>query len=157
MQKKMPQNIFMNQRKRNFKSIFVILALCAALGMVIYAMRYTRGDQFRQGMEVFFGTLNPPPEVPMSGRAWRWCPEKTERVEFFVSRASEDNVVPEQICEVIIEPVSEEKANRPMRRYLTVGSGSASKTLEADEALEVFRVEGLIFQSQSLSKTLRGH
>lgn len=153
----MPQNIFMNQRKSGLKSVFLIFGLCVALGMVIYAMRYTRGDQFRQGLNVFFGTPAPTPEIPMAGRAWRWCPEKTERVEFYVNRASEDNVVPEQICEVTIEPVSEEKANRPMKRYLKVGSGSASKTLEADEALEVFRVEGLIFQSQSLSKSLKGY
>lgn len=147
----MTQNNKVSIGKRNLKSIFVVIGLIAALIGVIYAMRYTASPQFRQGLGVMFG---PPEAAP---RTWTWCPKDTSRIEFYMKRASEDSVTPEQICEITLEPVTTEKANHVFKRYLTVGTGESSKTLEADEGLEVFRVDGLVFQSQSLSRTLKGH
>lgn len=142
-------------KKKSSRSIFVIIALVVALGGVIYAMRYTRSNQFLKGLELVFGVS---PDASTSAlRRWNWCPKDTERIEFYTKRASEDSVTPEQICEVVLEPVPEEKTNREFKRYLTVGSGQSSKTLEADESLEVFKVDGLVFQSQSLSLVLKGH
>ena len=139
--------------KRNIKSVFVVLVLLFALVGVIYAMRYAQSFQFQQGLAIMFGPFGSTSEP----RMWTWCPKDTSRIEFYTKRASEDSVTPEQICEIAMEPVSTENANRDFRRYLTVGTGDASKTLEADETLEVFKVDGLVFQSQNLSKILKGH
>lgn len=148
----MTQNNAVTVKKKNFKSIFVIIGLIGALTAVIYAMQYTQTWQFRRGLEVLFG--NPPPvEAP---KKWTWCPEITGQIEFHTNRASEDSVTPEEICNVVLEPVPEEKAKRKFKRYLTVGTGESAKTLEADEKLEVFQVDGLIFQSKALSQILRG-
>ena len=143
----------MTAKKKNLKSIFVIIGLIAALAGVVYAMRYTQSWEFRRGLEVLFGST-PSPEAP---RKWTWCPKITGQIEVYTKRASEDSVTPEQICNVTLEPVPEEKAQRKFRRYLTVGTGESAKTLEADENLEVFQVDGLIFQSKALSQILRGH
>ncbi len=148
----MTQNNAVTMKKKNLKSIFVIIGLIAAFVAVIYAMRYTQTWEFRRGLEVLFGSP-PPVEAP---RKWTWCPEITGQIEFHTSRASEDSVTPEEICNVTLEPVPEEKAKRKFKRYLTVGTGESAKTLEADEKLEVFQVDGLIFQSKALSQILRG-
>ena len=148
----MTQNKGVAIKKRNLKSIFVIIGLVGALVAVIYAMRYTQSWQFRKGLELLF--YAPVPEVP---RKWTWCPEETGQIEFHMNRASEDSVTPEQICNVTLEPVPEEKTKREFKRYLTVGTGKSRKTLEADENLEVFQVDGLIFQSKALSQILKGH
>lgn len=138
----------MAMKKKNLKSIFVIVGLLLALVGVIYAMRYTQSFQFQRGLALLFGEIEAP-------RTWNWCPPETGQVEFHKTRATDDQVTPEEICKVTLEPVPEEKANRNFSRYLTVGTGESRKTLEADENLEVFRVEGLVFQSQRLSQTLK--
>lgn len=135
---------------KKLKPLIVIVGLCFGLAGVIYAMRYVRGEKFHQTLELLFNA-----EVPQA-RKWNWCPKNTERIEFYISRASEDSVTPEQICNVVMEPVSTEKANREMNRYLKVGDSTESKTLEADKDLEVFKVDGLVFQSQTLSQILKG-
>lgn len=149
----MAQNNQVGLSKRNFKSIFVVIGLICALVGVIYAMRYTQSPQFQQGLGIMFG----PAPVKEAPRKWTWCPKDTSRIEFYTKRASEDSVTPEQICEITMEPVSTANASREFKRYLTVGSGQTSKTLEADDSLEVFKVDGLVFESQSLSKILKGH
>lgn len=142
-------------KKKNTKSIIVIMGLVIALWSVIYAMQYVQSGNFRKGLELLFGSVSP--TIKAESRVWNWCPKETGQVEFYTSRASEDSVRPEEICEVVIEPVPEQKAKRQLKRYLTVGSGEFRKTLEADEAVEVFRVDGLVFQSQILSKILKGY
>jgi hypothetical protein len=151
MLKKMAQNNKVSSKKRNFRSFLTVMFLIAALVGVVYAMRYVRGSQFQQGLAIIFGP------AAEESRMWTWCPKDTGRIEFYTKRASEDSITPEQICEITLEPVSVENANRDFKRYLTVGSGETSKTLEADEKLEVFRVDGLVFQSQILSTALKGH
>jgi hypothetical protein len=153
------QNDPVRIQNKNLRPIFVIIGLVAALAFTVYAMRNVRSAKFQQGLAIMFGqeasVVQVPPAQP--SRPWTWCPKETQLIVFYVNRASEDSVTPEQICEIKMESVPAEKMNRTFKRYLTVGSGPLIKTLEADDTLEVFRVDGLIFQSASLTKTLRGH
>ena len=135
----------MTKRKSSWKSVVGILGLCATLAAVIYAMRYTQSYQFRKSLEIFFN--------PMAPTLWRWCPDGAEKVELLNPQLAA--VTPEQICSVSVETVPDEKATRKLSEVLTVHAEKQSKSLEADDQLEVFRVDGLIFQSQSLSKALK--
>jgi hypothetical protein len=137
----------MARSRSNLKSILVTVLLSAALAGVIYAMRYTGSYRFRKGLEVFFN--------PSAPQVWNWCPPDADKVEVLSSSHSGLKLQPNQICSVTVEVVPEDKATRKLSGLLRVSSAQATKTLEADDLLEVFSVDGLVFQSQNLSKTLK--
>ena len=125
----------------------MILGLCIALAGVVYAMRYTQSFQFQRGLDLFFN--------PNSPQMWNWCPPNAEKIDILGPQHFAHELSMNEICQVIIEPVPEDRAQRKLEHLLKVSSGQASKILESDEAFEVFRVDGLIFQSEKLSKALQ--
>jgi hypothetical protein len=141
----------MRTNPSKFRTVLAIAMLTLALIGVIYAMRYTRGDRFQSVLAVFF---NSPAKME---KAWNWCPVSAESVEVLRPGLRQPLVSLDEICQLTIEPVLTDRAQRKLSPTLKVANlvSGQSKILESDVNLEVFRIDGLVFQSQSLSAKLR--
>lgn len=139
----------MERKRRKLHSVFVIVGLIGALFLVVYAMQYTRSENFQSSLALLFG------QPTAQEKSWNWCPKNAERIEYSSQASFKTGLSLADICFIGIEPVSAEHASRPLKKLLLVYGPDSEKTLEADSQLEVFQVDGLIFQSKKLSSQLK--
>jgi hypothetical protein len=137
----------MSSRKKEFKSFLAILGLLLCFSLVIIAMHYVKTPEFINSMEILFGQN----EV----RKWNWCPQKSSNIRWFGEIKASKFIKLEDICMARLEILPMEYANRKFTPLLAVSSDDKEKTLEVDQEMEVFRVDGFIFRMSGLSTRLK--
>lgn len=135
--------------KHLLKSVFVISGMLVGLVLIIYAMQYVRGTEFKAGLELF---LN-----PQSQKSWAWCPEGTTKTEWANPKDSQTwQPQPTEVCIISMEPAqaseSEIEALQPLIVALAAGH---KRILESNAQMELFRIDGLPFKSQGLTNLLK--
>lgn len=134
--------------KSTKKILLSIACLVALLVATFYAMHYVRSPAFQEGLGMLFG-----PSENSSVRIWNWCPIQTTEVVMHGKSYRADEMNP--ICRVEIEPLelNTQDVFHPLAEAIMPDH---KVILEANGALEVFRVEGMPFRSKKLTDFVKG-
>ena len=130
------------------KSVVLTLGMVVGLAGVYYAMQYTKTPSFQSSLELFFN--------PTLQKSWKWCPLQTETVNWAGENLTLSAAETHQVCELemqsIDSPISEQTGFKPL---LIAKARAGSRTLESDELMELFRIDGLPFKSSGLTEFLK--
>ncbi len=137
-----------SKSKQLTRSVVLTLAMVAGLAGVYYAMQYTKTPSFQSSLELFFN--------PTSQKSWKWCPLQTETVGWADGNQVLSATETHQVCEVEMQsietPITEQTGFKPL---LIAKARAGVRTLESDELMELFRIDGLPFKSSGLSEFLK--
>jgi hypothetical protein len=135
-------------KKHLKKALIMIVGMIAAFVGLVYAMQYTRSQEFRAALELF---LN-----PQVGKTWAWCPQNTEKLSWADPKILGPAPEMKQICILNTESASITTDDlKNLKPLLVAIAVDKTRTLEASADLSLFQIDGLPFRSQTLTLMLR--
>ena len=139
------------------KFIFRLVFLVICLALVILAMRFSGSSSFKDGLNEIFVT---------DVKTLKWCPDHVVDFKWLEKNLKSkglekwSNASPKQIektfCAVAMEPVNPPSSPQIELHPLVEAQSAEAKTalLEWNPESKLYRVQGMLFKSSSLSREL---